>query len=99
MTFSAINSDGDVAPRVGFVHNFKKSEFVVKKWDSAIEDISTTGTHFYFVNFAELGMTMKLCTGSSIQLNLAAVLSCELARIHCAFVIIRSLWQTISFLL
>lgn len=40
--YNAINSDGDVAPRVGFVHNFKKSEFVVKKWDSAIEDISTT---------------------------------------------------------
>ena len=46
LTFSVVSSEGDVAPRVGFVHNFKKSEFVVKKWDSAIEDISTTGAHF-----------------------------------------------------
>jgi hypothetical protein len=38
-----VNSEGDTAPRVGFVHNFKKSEFVVKKWDSALEDISATG--------------------------------------------------------
>jgi hypothetical protein len=41
--FSAMNSEGDTAPRVGFVHNFKKSEFMVKKWDSALEDISATG--------------------------------------------------------
>jgi len=46
VTFSVVNSEGDVAPRVGFVHNFKKSECLVKKWDSATEDISTTGVHF-----------------------------------------------------
>jgi hypothetical protein len=46
VTFSAVDSEGDIAPRVGFVHDFKKSEFVVKKWDAAIEDISTTGIHF-----------------------------------------------------
>ncbi|PNF34112.1 AAR2-like protein [Cryptotermes secundus] len=40
--YNAVNSEGDTAPRVGFVHNFKKSEFMVKKWDPAIEDISTT---------------------------------------------------------
>lgn len=40
---SAVDSEGDTAPRIGFVHNFKKSEFLVKKWDSAIEDISSAG--------------------------------------------------------
>jgi hypothetical protein len=82
-----VDSEGDVAPRVGFVHNFKKSECVVKKWDSATEDISTTGAHFYFINRAELGMPMKQCTGNSVPSTLAEVRSCELARIVCAFVI------------
>ncbi|XP_069682395.1 protein AAR2 homolog [Periplaneta americana] len=40
--YNAINKDGDTAPRVGFIHNFKKSEFVAKKWDPETEDISTT---------------------------------------------------------
>lgn len=38
--FSATNNHGDVAPRVGFMHDFKRSEFVVKKWDSENEGIS-----------------------------------------------------------
>jgi len=59
VTFSVVNSDGEVAPRVGFVHNFKKSECLVKKWDSAAEDISTTGACFESVNWMELGVTVK----------------------------------------
>ncbi|KAJ9577463.1 hypothetical protein L9F63_005964 [Diploptera punctata] len=39
--YSAVNKEGDSAPRVGFVHNFKKLEMVVMKWDHASEDIST----------------------------------------------------------
>lgn len=38
--YSATNKHGDVAPRVGFMHDFKRSEFVVKKWDSESEGIS-----------------------------------------------------------
>jgi hypothetical protein len=57
--FSAVNSEGDTAPRVGFIHNFKKSEFMVKKWDSAIEDISTTGEEILILRLAELYITMK----------------------------------------
>lgn len=29
-----------MAPRIGFFHDFKKCEFLVKKWDSKEEDIS-----------------------------------------------------------
>ncbi|XP_015591459.1 protein AAR2 homolog isoform X2 [Cephus cinctus] len=39
--YSAANEFGELAPRVGFIHNFKKSEFVVKRWDSQKEDISS----------------------------------------------------------
>ncbi|XP_021919236.1 protein AAR2 homolog isoform X2 [Zootermopsis nevadensis] len=44
--YNAVDSEGDTAPRIGFVHNFKKSEFLVKKWDSAIEDISSAEVSF-----------------------------------------------------
>ncbi|KAK7869800.1 hypothetical protein R5R35_008325 [Gryllus longicercus] len=39
--YSAVNEHGDVAPRVGFFHHFKKSEFVVKQWDPDSESISS----------------------------------------------------------
>lgn len=38
--YSAVNSVGDAAPRVGFFHDFKQSEFLVRKWDELAEDIS-----------------------------------------------------------
>nr|XP_018915614.1 PREDICTED: protein AAR2 homolog [Bemisia tabaci] len=38
--YSARNSHGDVAPRRGFIHHFKKSEILGIKWDSSLEDIS-----------------------------------------------------------
>nr|CAD7203068.1 unnamed protein product [Timema douglasi] len=38
--YSATNSQGDTGPRVGFIHNFQKSELVVKRWDKDAEDIS-----------------------------------------------------------
>nr|CAD7589768.1 unnamed protein product [Timema genevievae] len=38
--YSATNSQGDAGPRVGFIHNFQKSELVVKRWDKDAEDIS-----------------------------------------------------------
>lgn len=39
--YSATNKHGDVAPRVGFMHHFNRSEFVVKQWDSESEGISS----------------------------------------------------------
>ncbi|KAM0729382.1 Protein AAR2-like protein [Formica fusca] len=39
--YSAINKLGEMAPRIGFFHDFKKCEFLVKKWDSKEEDISS----------------------------------------------------------
>ncbi|CAH0558993.1 unnamed protein product [Brassicogethes aeneus] len=38
--YSATSNTGDIAPRTGFFHNFRKSEILVKKWDSQLEDIS-----------------------------------------------------------
>jgi hypothetical protein len=40
---SAVSHHGDAAPRVGFFHNFKKSEFLVHKWDAKEEDMSLEG--------------------------------------------------------
>lgn len=39
--YSAVSDTGDTAPRTGFLHNFKKSEVVVKKWDKKNECISS----------------------------------------------------------
>ncbi|XP_075230621.1 protein AAR2 homolog [Lycorma delicatula] len=39
--FNASNEHGDLAPRIGFMHNFEKKSFLVKKWDTELEDIST----------------------------------------------------------
>lgn len=38
--YSPTNKHGDVAPRVSFMHNFEKSEVLVKKWDVDSEGIS-----------------------------------------------------------
>uniref|UniRef100_A0A1B6CYG9 Protein AAR2 homolog n=1 Tax=Clastoptera arizonana TaxID=38151 RepID=A0A1B6CYG9_9HEMI len=38
--YSATNKYDDVVPRAGFMYNFKKSEFLVKKWNLETEDIS-----------------------------------------------------------
>ncbi|KAF5276191.1 hypothetical protein FQR65_LT03995 [Abscondita terminalis] len=38
--YSPLNDYGDLTPKVGFFYNFRKSEFVVKKWDIDIKDIS-----------------------------------------------------------
>ncbi|KAF5276837.1 hypothetical protein FQA39_LY06389 [Lamprigera yunnana] len=38
--YSAVNDYGDVAPKIGFFYNFRKSEFLVKKWDKKLQDIS-----------------------------------------------------------
>ncbi|GBP94154.1 Protein AAR2 homolog [Eumeta japonica] len=39
--YSAVSqSTGDVSPRSGFIHYFKKKEFLVKLWDKKMEDIS-----------------------------------------------------------
>lgn len=40
--YSSVSKEGCVAPRVGFFYNFKKSEFVVRKWDPETENISQT---------------------------------------------------------
>ncbi|XP_012231485.1 protein AAR2 homolog [Linepithema humile] len=39
--YSAVNEFGEMMPRVGFFHDFKKCEFLVKRWDSKEEDISS----------------------------------------------------------
>ncbi|KAK4881789.1 hypothetical protein RN001_005108 [Aquatica leii] len=38
--YSALNDYGDVTPKTGFFYNFRRSEFVVKKWDRVLQDIS-----------------------------------------------------------
>lgn len=35
--FSAVSSDKQVAPRTGFMHDFKAKEVLVKVWDPASE--------------------------------------------------------------
>lgn len=39
--YSAVNEFGEAAPKIGFFHIFKKSEFLVKQWDAAEEDLSS----------------------------------------------------------
>ncbi|KYN21034.1 PREDICTED: protein AAR2 homolog [Trachymyrmex cornetzi] len=39
--YSAANEFGELAPRVGFFHDFQKGEFLVKKWDNEKEDVSS----------------------------------------------------------
>lgn len=39
--FSSVSYTGDKAPRMGFFHQFKKSEVLVKKWDTVEECISS----------------------------------------------------------
>ena len=39
--YSSVSSTDDVAPRIGFFHNFKRGEVFVKKWDKQTEQIST----------------------------------------------------------
>lgn len=37
--YSAVSKHGDIAPKVSFLHNFKKHEILVKKWDIDTEDV------------------------------------------------------------
>ncbi|CAH1105542.1 unnamed protein product [Psylliodes chrysocephalus] len=39
--FNAVSDTGDMAPRIGFFKNFRKSEVFVKKWDKENECISS----------------------------------------------------------
>lgn len=39
--YSSVGKHGDISPKVSFLHNFKKHEFLVKKWDLDAEDISS----------------------------------------------------------
>ncbi|XP_011872742.1 PREDICTED: protein AAR2 homolog [Vollenhovia emeryi] len=39
--YSAANEFGELAPRVGFFHDFQRGEFLAKRWDSKLEDISS----------------------------------------------------------
>ncbi|XP_076249706.1 protein AAR2 homolog [Calliopsis andreniformis] len=38
--YSATDKYGETAPKIGFLHTFKKSEFLVRRWDIKEEDIS-----------------------------------------------------------
>ena len=38
-----MNSEGSVAPRTGFFHNFEKREILVKTWCTKEEDFVTNG--------------------------------------------------------
>ncbi|XP_012259201.2 protein AAR2 homolog [Athalia rosae] len=48
--YSAANGFDDLAPRVGFIHNFTKSEFLAMTWDAEKEDISTEAPSAETVN-------------------------------------------------
>jgi len=48
--YSAANEFGELAPRVGFFHDFQKSEFLVKKWDNKKEDISSECKQLLSIN-------------------------------------------------
>ncbi|KAH1021951.1 hypothetical protein HUJ04_011433 [Dendroctonus ponderosae] len=39
--YSSVSNTGDVAPRCGFFHNFKKGELLVKKWSKLHEGVSS----------------------------------------------------------
>ncbi|XP_011498606.1 PREDICTED: protein AAR2 homolog [Ceratosolen solmsi marchali] len=39
--YSAVDQYGESAPRIGFFHNFNKSDFIVKRWDASLESISS----------------------------------------------------------
>ncbi|XP_076619044.1 protein AAR2 homolog [Colletes latitarsis] len=39
--YSAVNEFGETAPKIGFLHTFKKSEFLVRRWDTKEEDLSS----------------------------------------------------------
>ena len=39
--YSAIDEFGETAPKIGFLHTFKKSEFLVRQWDAKEENISS----------------------------------------------------------
>nr|CAD7426640.1 unnamed protein product [Timema monikensis] len=56
--YSATNSQGDTGPRVGFIHNFQKSELVVKRWDKDAEDISDKGMCSFLTS--SVGKTAKI---------------------------------------
>lgn len=38
-----VDEFGELAPRIGFFHDFQKEEFLVKRWDNKNEDISSEG--------------------------------------------------------
>ncbi|XP_076642561.1 protein AAR2 homolog [Halictus rubicundus] len=39
--YSAVNEFGEPAPKVGFLHTFNRSEFLVRQWDKKAEDLSS----------------------------------------------------------
>ncbi|XP_043516561.1 protein AAR2 homolog isoform X2 [Frieseomelitta varia] len=39
--YSAVDEFGEATPKIGFLHTFKKSEFLVKRWDAKEEDLSS----------------------------------------------------------
>lgn len=41
--FSAVNREGDTAPRTGFFHFFKQKDLVVRHYDAAMEDLKEQG--------------------------------------------------------
>jgi A1 cistron-splicing factor AAR2 len=42
--YSAVGSDGQVAPRTGFIHDFKQQEVLIKVWDPSTEDVKSDPT-------------------------------------------------------
>lgn len=46
---SGTNKHGDTVPRAGFMHFFKKSEVLVRKWDREKEEISNEGIFLYIL--------------------------------------------------
>ncbi|XP_065883432.1 protein AAR2 homolog isoform X2 [Dysidea avara] len=48
--YSAVNSNGQAAPRTGLFHSFKKQEVLVYRWDVTNEDVTTDGVTMEMVD-------------------------------------------------
>jgi len=46
----------ELAPRIGFLHDFKKHEFLVKKWDIKEENISSERKKIIVHNFISVAV-------------------------------------------
>jgi hypothetical protein len=65
---SAVGTDGQVAPRTGFMHDFKPKEVLVKVWDQALEGkhvdlVFQTMQMLLLFSFLSQQITVNACSG------------------------------------